>query len=77
VSFRYAAGINKPGFNPLGAQTSTTTYFPYLYGWGNGFGGALGLGNTANYNTPQQVGALTNWSKISDGISIKGYGCFL
>ena len=37
-----------------------------LWSWGQGATyGALGLGNTTNYSSPKQVGALTNWSKIS------------
>jgi alpha-tubulin suppressor-like RCC1 family protein len=65
VSFRYGAGINKPGFNPLAAQTSTTTYYPYLYSWGENGAGALGLSNLTNYSSPKQVGSLTNWQKVS------------
>jgi len=33
----------------------------------NSYGGALGLGDTANRYSPVQVGAGTNWSKISAG----------
>jgi hypothetical protein len=66
MSMRYKGAINKPGFNPLGAQTTTTTYLPYLYSWGMGSGGALGLGNTTNYSSPKQVGSLTNWLKIDN-----------
>jgi alpha-tubulin suppressor-like RCC1 family protein len=62
VSFRYAAGINKPGFNPLATQT--TTYLNNLYAWGyNGYGG-LGLSNTTAYSSPKQVGSLNNWSFV-------------
>jgi alpha-tubulin suppressor-like RCC1 family protein len=57
--------IVKPGFNALGAQTTTTTYFPYLYTWGTGAQGQLGLGNTTTYSSPKQVGALTDWLNIS------------
>jgi alpha-tubulin suppressor-like RCC1 family protein len=32
-----------------------------LWAWGRGNDGALGLGNTTNYYSPVQVGALTNW----------------
>lgn len=63
MSFRYAAGINKPGFNPLGAQTSTTLY--NLYSWGNNTYGQLGLSNTTAYSSPKQVGALTDWLTIA------------
>ena len=65
MSFRYASGINKPGFNPLGTQTSVTTTVPYLYGWGRNNNGELGLGNTTNYSSPKQVGALTDWLNVS------------
>jgi alpha-tubulin suppressor-like RCC1 family protein len=66
VSFRYAAGINKPGFNPLAAQTSTLAY--NLFGWGeNTTYGQLGIGNTTNYSSPKQVGALLTWSNIAAG----------
>jgi alpha-tubulin suppressor-like RCC1 family protein len=37
-----------------------------LWSWGSGqFSGQLGLGNTTNYSSPKQVGALTNWSTLS------------
>jgi len=37
-----------------------------LWVWGYGGYGVLGLGNTnIHYSSPKQVGALTNWSKIS------------
>ena len=36
-----------------------------LYCWGNNTNGELGLGNTAQYTTPQQVGTDTNWTAIS------------
>jgi alpha-tubulin suppressor-like RCC1 family protein len=67
VSFRYVSGINKPGFNPLAAQTSVTTFT--LFSWGNNLTGQLGLGNTTYYSSPKQVGSLTNWAAISAGIS--------
>ena len=63
MSFRYSAGFNKPGFNPLATQTSTILY--NLYGWGVGTGGALGLGNTTTYSSPMQVGSLTVWSSVN------------
>jgi alpha-tubulin suppressor-like RCC1 family protein len=62
---RFTAAINKPGFNPLAAQT--TTYLYYLYGWGLNSVGQLGLGNTTSYSSPKQVGSLTDWSVISSG----------
>lgn len=63
MSFRYAAGINKPGYNPL----ATPTYTYNLLTWGRGTAGDLGLGNTTSYSSPVQVGLLTNWSKINGG----------
>jgi len=55
--------IVKPGFNPLGAQT--TTFLPYLYGWGTNGSGQLGLGNTLSKSSPNQVGALSDWQQVS------------
>lgn len=76
MSFRYAAGINKPGFNPLAAQTTTTYY--NLYGWGSNPYGQLGLGNTTYYSSPKAVGSLTDWLQISTSygtsVSIKTDG---
>lgn len=72
-----AGSIVKPGFNPLGAQTSTTTYYPYLYTWGQNSNGALGLGNTTYYSSPKQVGSLSNWGVISNtygSFSVKNDG---
>jgi alpha-tubulin suppressor-like RCC1 family protein len=109
--------IVKPGFNPLGAQTTTILYDLYswgdnstygqlglgnttsysspkavgsdawssissfgrakhvlalkpngtLWGWGRNDGGQLGLGNTTNYSSPKQIGALTSWLKVTVG----------
>ncbi len=42
-----------------------------LWTWGRNFAGQLGLGNTTNYSSPKQVGALTNWNFI------QGYYHFL
>ena len=36
-----------------------------LWSWGANYSGILGLGNRTYYSSPKQVGALTNWSKIS------------
>jgi len=36
-----------------------------LWAWGSGEYGKLGLGNTTNYSSPKQVGALTTWSKAN------------
>jgi alpha-tubulin suppressor-like RCC1 family protein len=65
MSFRYASGIKKPGFNPLAAQTTTITYF--LNTWGNNSNGQLGLGNRTKYSSPKQVGSLTTWSDVGSG----------
>ena len=61
----FNGSIIKPGFNPLAAQTTTYTYG--LFTWGNNSNGQLGLGNTTYRSSPNQVGALTTWSKIAGG----------
>lgn len=40
-----------------------------LWSWGNNYAGALGLGNTTNYSSPKQVGALTTWYSVHAGNS--------
>ena len=40
-----------------------------LFGWGYNDLGQLGLNDTINRSSPTQIGADTNWSKISIGIS--------
>jgi len=45
----------------------TWTGIPFLYSWGAGTSGALGLGNTTDYSSPKQVGSLTTWSKVAGG----------
>jgi alpha-tubulin suppressor-like RCC1 family protein len=62
MSYRYPNAIIKPGLNTLVSPAPQYTY--YLYSWGRGNTGQLGLGNTTNYSSPKQVGALTNWSFI-------------
>ena len=57
--------IVKPGFNALGAQTSSYTY--YLYGWGSNPQGQLGLGNRTSYSSPKQVGSLSDWTVTTGG----------
>jgi len=65
---RWQAAIVKPGFNPLGTQTVSYTY--YLYSWGNNqTNGPLGLSNLTNYSSPKQVGSLTNWLSVSANYS--------
>jgi alpha-tubulin suppressor-like RCC1 family protein len=38
-----------------------------LYAWGSNGNGQLGVGNTAYYSSPVQVGSLTNWKQVSSG----------
>lgn len=38
-----------------------------LWTWGYNAYGQLGLGNTTNYSSPKQVGALTNWASVGAG----------
>ena len=38
-----------------------------LWAWGYNGEGQLGLGDTTSRSSPTQVGALTNWSKVSSG----------
>jgi alpha-tubulin suppressor-like RCC1 family protein len=40
-----------------------------LWTWGSSGNGQLGLGNTTNYSSPKQVGALTNWLYVAGGYS--------
>lgn len=35
-----------------------------LWTWGGGYSSALGLGNTTDYSSPKQVGALTTWLSV-------------
>lgn len=38
-----------------------------LWGWGYNNNGQLGLGNTTNYSSPVEVGALTDWVTVRTG----------
>ena len=38
-----------------------------LWAWGVNTSGSLGLGNTTNYSSPKQVGALTTWLNVAGG----------
>ena len=68
MSSRYpGAWVTDGGFNPLTAPTPVTTYYPYLYSWGYNNRGQLGIGNTTQKNSPNQVGALTNWLNVAAG----------
>ena len=40
-----------------------------LYGWGLNSNGNLGLGNTTDYSSPVQVGALTTWHQTLPDIN--------
>ena len=65
MSRRYLGGWIQDGlFNPLAAP-GAPTYTYELWSWGNNSIGQLGLNNTTYYSSPKQVGALTNWSKVS------------
>jgi alpha-tubulin suppressor-like RCC1 family protein len=44
-----------------------------LWAWGYGGTGALGLGNTTTYSSPNQVGALTTWSTASSNFMGNGF----
>lgn len=61
--------INAYGNSPASvASNSVTPVLSYsLWGWGVGSNGSLGLGNTIDYSSPKQVGALTTWLKIAGG----------
>ena len=49
-------------YNCFAIKTDGTLW---TWGWGND--GASGLGNTTNYSSPKQIGALTTWKAISSG----------
>ena len=40
-----------------------------LWGCGANTNGTLGTGNTTNYNSPVQIGSLTNWSTVEGGLT--------
>ena len=63
MSFRFASGIKKPLFDPLAAQTSTSTY--YLYTWGDNYRYQQGLGDQTRRSSPTQVGSETYWASLS------------
>jgi len=50
------------GSSTLAIKTDGT-----LWSWGQGGNGMLGFGNVTNYSSPKQVGALTNWLKLTTG----------
>ena len=52
------------GYVSTGAQFAIKTDGT-LWAWGYNFYGELGNGNTANYSSPIQIGALTDWKYLS------------
>lgn len=52
------------GYNNTSAGVKTDGT---LWTWGYNGNGQLGLGNTTNYSSPKQVGALTGWVQVSSG----------
>jgi alpha-tubulin suppressor-like RCC1 family protein len=70
MSRRYLGGWIQDGlFNPLAAP-GAPTYTYELWSWGSNYVGGLGLGTSGagTYkSSPNQVGALTTWSTISNG----------
>jgi alpha-tubulin suppressor-like RCC1 family protein len=53
--------------NPSGSHVLSYKTDGTLWSWGQGYYGALGLGNTTYYSSPKQVGALTTWLAIGAG----------
>jgi alpha-tubulin suppressor-like RCC1 family protein len=45
-----------------------------LWAWGRNLNGKLGLGNTTNYSSPKQVGALTTWATVASGGKANFFG---
>jgi alpha-tubulin suppressor-like RCC1 family protein len=52
----WSANSSALGYGFAAVKTDGT-----LWTWGYNVGGTLGLGNTTNYSSPKQVGALTTW----------------
>jgi alpha-tubulin suppressor-like RCC1 family protein len=52
------------GYNNTSAAIKTNGT---LWMWGNNARGQLGNGNTTNYSSPVQIGALTGWLQVSTG----------
>jgi len=55
------------GGKPVGSFTIALKTDGTFWSWGANGQGQLGTGNTTNYSSPKQIGALTNWLKISAG----------
>jgi alpha-tubulin suppressor-like RCC1 family protein len=66
MSYRYANAIVKPGLNTLVQGAPIYTYGAWSWGNNNPYG-QLGLGNTSNKNSPNQIGSLTNWLNLAGG----------
>ena len=52
----------------LGVETNSSLAIKTdgtLWSWGQNNFGQLGLGNTTNYSSPKQVGALTTWATVA------------
>ena len=65
MSMRYLGAWLQAGkFNPL-ASPGAPTYTYNLYSWGHNNRGQLGQGNTTDYSSPKQVGALTTWLNVA------------
>lgn len=45
-----------------------------LWGWGEGSGSSIGVGNTTDYISPVQIGAAVDWIAITTGGIGVGYG---
>ena len=45
----------------------------YLWSWGEGANGVLGLGDTTNRSSPVQIGSSTTWSVVSGTQSIHSH----
>lgn len=64
MSLRYTgAWLQDGAFNPLTAPTPSYIY--NLYTWGTNNYGQLGLGDTTNRSSPNQIGTQA-WSKVSN-----------
>ena len=60
VAFGGGSGSTQP--STLALKSDGT-----LWAWGRNNYGQLGQGNTTDYSSPVQIGALTTWSKIASG----------
>lgn len=58
------AEVSSAGSHTVARKTDGT-----LWSWGRGYGGVLGLGDTANRKSPTQIGMDTDWTGISGGLN--------